>query len=125
MPTSLLLGHGKATSIGSLFYLEKLCPIVERCCNLGRGALNDWAHESGQTLKAKITEEVESAVRKMGFVKREEFDALAKEVAALTSAKKSSPKKRTAATVKKAPAKAKPRKKATASKAVNARGAKR
>ena len=25
MPTSLLLGHGKATSIGSLFNLEKLC----------------------------------------------------------------------------------------------------
>ena len=88
-------------------------------------ALNDWAHESGQTLKAKITEEVESAVRKMGFVKREEFDALAKEVAALKSARKSSPKKRTAATVKKSPAKAKPRKKATASKAKNARGAKR
>ena len=42
-------------------------------------ALNDWAHESGQTLKAKISEEVEAAVLKMGFVKREEFDALVRE----------------------------------------------
>lgn len=88
-------------------------------------ALNDWAHESGQSLKAKITEEVESAVTKMGFVKREEFDALAKEVAELKSARKSSPKKGTAATVKKSPTKAKPGKKATASKVKNARGAKR
>ena len=62
-------------------------------------ALNDWAHESGQTLKAKISEEVEAAVLKMGFVKREEFDALAKEVAAL---KKKSPAKKAA---KKSPAK--------------------
>jgi BMFP domain-containing protein YqiC len=88
-------------------------------------ALNDWAHESGQTLKAKITEEVESAVRKMGFVQRDEFDALAKEVAALKSAKKSAPKKRTGATVKKQPAKAKSRKRATSAAARNPRGAKR
>ena len=64
-------------------------------------ALNDWAHESGQSLKAKITEEVESAVRKMGFVKREEFDALAREVAALKSARSMAPKKGATSTVKK------------------------
>ena len=64
-------------------------------------ALNDWAHESGQSLKAKITEEVESAVRKMGFVKREEFDALAREVAALKSARSKAPKKGATSTVKK------------------------
>jgi BMFP domain-containing protein YqiC len=61
-------------------------------------ALNDWAHESAESLRAKIHEEVEAAVHKMGFVKREEFDALAKEVAALKGGKrkpaaKSAPKK--------------------------------
>ena len=64
-------------------------------------ALNDWAHESGQSLKAKITEEVESAVRKMGFVKREEFDALAREVGALKSARSKAPKKGATSKVKK------------------------
>lgn len=57
-------------------------------------ALNDWAHESAESLRAKIHDEVESAVLKMGFVKREEFDALAKEVAAL---KRNSPAKKSAA----------------------------
>ena len=59
-------------------------------------ALNDWAHESADSVLAKIHEEVESAVLKMGFVKREEFDALAKEVAFLKKkapAKKASIKK--------------------------------
>ena len=70
-------------------------------------ALNDWAHESGQSLKAKITEEVEAAVLKMGFVKREEFDALVREVDALKKGKKSPTKKSAAkkAAVKKSPAK--------------------
>ena len=62
-------------------------------------ALNDWAHESADSVRAKIHEEVEAAVLKMGFVKRDEFDALAKEVAAL---KKKSPAKKVA---KKSPAK--------------------
>lgn len=62
-------------------------------------ALNDWAHESADSVRAKIHEEVEAAVLKMGFVKREEFDALAKEVAAL---KEKSPAKKAA---KKSPAK--------------------
>lgn len=73
-------------------------------------ALNDWAHESGQSLKAKITEEVEAAVLKMGFVKREEFDALVREVDALKKGKKSAAKKSAA---KKAPVKKSPAKKAT------------
>ena len=70
-------------------------------------ALNDWAHESGQSLKAKITEEVEAAVLKMGFVKREEFDALVREVDALKKGKNSPAKKSAAkkAAVKKSPAK--------------------
>ncbi|CAN1644831.1 hypothetical protein MCERH3_00695 [Candidatus Nanopelagicaceae bacterium] len=71
-------------------------------------ALNDWAHESADSVRAKIHEEVETAVLKMGFVKREEFDALAKEVESLkkkspakNASKKSAPKKIT----KKAPVK--------------------
>ena len=80
-------------------------------------ALNDWAHESGQTLKAKISEEVEAAVLKMGFVKREEFDALVREVNALKKGKKSPTKKSATkkAPVKKSAAKkaAKPVKKST------------
>jgi BMFP domain-containing protein YqiC len=70
-------------------------------------ALNDWAHESGQSLKAKITEEVEAAVLKMGFVKREEFDALVREVDALKKGKKRPAKKSAAkkAAVKKSPVK--------------------
>ena len=73
-------------------------------------ALNDWAHESGQTLKAKISEEVEAAVIKMGFVKREEFDALVREVNALKQGKKSPAKK---SATKKAPVKKSAAKKAT------------
>jgi BMFP domain-containing protein YqiC len=80
-------------------------------------ALNDWAHESGQTLKAKISEEVEAAVLKMGFVKREEFDALVREVKALKKGSKSPTKKSATkkAPVKKSAAKkaAKPVKKST------------
>jgi BMFP domain-containing protein YqiC len=63
-------------------------------------AVNSWARESAEALKAKIHEEVEASVAKMGFIKREEFDRLAEQVAAL-SGKKSSAKK---ATAKKAPA---------------------
>ena len=76
-------------------------------------ALNDWAHESGQTLKAKISEEVEAAVLKMGFVKREEFDALVREVNALKKGKKSPVKK---SATKKAPVKKSAAKKSAAKK---------
>ncbi|CAN2194346.1 hypothetical protein MCEMRE203_00601 [Candidatus Nanopelagicaceae bacterium] len=47
-------------------------------------ALNDWAHESKESIRARVHEEVEAAVLKMGFIKREEFDALATQVAQLT-----------------------------------------
>jgi BMFP domain-containing protein YqiC len=81
-------------------------------------ALNGWARESADALKSKIHEEVEASVAKMGFVKREEFDRLAAQVAAMksgASVKQSAPKKTTAkkTTVKKATAKqAAPKKKA-------------
>jgi len=58
-------------------------------------AVNSWARESAEALKAKIHEEVEASVSKMGFIKRDEFDRLAAQVAAL-SGKKSSAKKATA-----------------------------
>ena len=63
-------------------------------------ALNDWAHESAESVRGKIHDEVESAVLKMGFVKREEFEALANEVAAFK--KKLATRK---AAVKKSPVK--------------------
>lgn len=68
-------------------------------------ALNDWAHESADSVRAKIHEEVETAVLKMGFVKREEFDALAKEVASL---KKKAPARK--ASARKASKKSAPKK---------------
>lgn len=76
-------------------------------------AVNSWARESAEALKAKIHEEVDASVSKMGFIKRDEFDRLAAQVAAL-SGKKAPAKKSTA---KKAPAK-KVVKKAPAKKSV-------
>lgn len=48
-------------------------------------ALNVWVRESGEALKSKIEEEVESSVSKMGFVKREEFDELKRKFDAMNS----------------------------------------
>ena len=53
-------------------------------------AVNSWARESAEALKAKIHEEVEASVATMGFIKRDEFDRLAAQVAALNG--KSAPK---------------------------------
>ncbi len=69
-------------------------------------AVNSWARESADALKAKIHEEVEASVSKMGFIKRDEFDRLAAQVAALngkTPGKSAAPKKASTkkATVKK------------------------
>ena len=75
-------------------------------------AVNTWVHESAESIKAKIQEEVEKSVSKMGFVKREEFDALKAE---LGISRKSATKK---APVKKAPTKKAPVKKATVKKTV-------
>lgn len=78
-------------------YAKKLSDGERTPAEIG-AALNDWAHESGATLKSRIHDEVESAVRKMGFVKREEFDALKREVAALKKvAPRKSPVKKSAA----------------------------
>jgi hypothetical protein len=78
--------------------------------------------ESGEAVKLKIEEEVESTVLRMGFVKRAEFDALAAEVAKLSGkpvAVKSAAKKTAApkkATAKKATTKKPATKKSAAKK---------
>jgi BMFP domain-containing protein YqiC len=76
-------------------------------------ALNVWVRESGEALKSKIEEEVESSVSKMGFVKREEFDQLKREIDAMSS--ESAPKKSASTAQKSAPKKA-PTKKVAAKK---------
>ena len=72
-------------------------------------AVNSWARESADAFKAKIHEEVEASVAKMGFIQREEFDRLAAQVAALNGKApvKSSPAKKSASkpAVKKSTAK--------------------
>ena len=65
-------------------------------------ALNSWAHESADTLKLRVAEEVDSAVTKLGFIKREEFDRLVAEVEELKKDRKAPAKKKVA---KKAPLK--------------------
>ena len=82
-------------------------------------ALNGWARESAEALKSKIHEEVEASVSKMGFVKRDEFDRLAAQVAAMKSgstAKKPAAKK--SATKKPATKKAAAKKSVAKKKAV-------
>ena len=69
-------------------------------------ALNAWARESADSLKAKIHDEVETTVLKMGFVKREELDRLLARVDAIAPVKKSAPaKQKSAPTQKKSAAK--------------------
>lgn len=75
-------------------------------------AFNEWARESADSVKAKIAEEVEATVSKMGFVKREEFDQLAVRLAQLEKkAAKKAPGKKTDS--KKAPVKKASTKKAS------------
>ena len=64
-------------------------------------ALNAWARESADSLKAKIHDEVEATVLKMGFVKREEFDRLLARVDLIAPVKKVAPGKKKAAPAKK------------------------
>jgi BMFP domain-containing protein YqiC len=95
-------------------YINKVS-VNEKSAAEIANSVNAWVRESGEAVKLKIEEEVESTVLRMGFVKRAEFDALAAEVAKLSgkpvaakSAKKASTKKSAApkkATAKKATAK--------------------
>lgn len=92
-------------------YINKVS-VNEKSAAEIANSVNAWVRESGEAVKQKIEEEVESTVLRMGFVKRAEFDALAVEVARLggkpvaaKSANKTSTKKSAApkkATTKKA-----------------------
>ena len=77
-------------------------------------SVNTWLRESGESIKAKIEEEVERAVAKRGFVKQADFDQLKKDVEALRSAANEPKKAATRKTFAKkaAPVKSKPVKKA-------------
>jgi BMFP domain-containing protein YqiC len=103
-------------------YINKVS-VNEKSAAEIANSVNAWVRESGEAVKQKIEEEVESTVLRMGFVKRAEFDALAAEVARLggkpvaaKSANKSSAKKSTSG--KKPAAKKATAKKATAKKPV-------
>jgi BMFP domain-containing protein YqiC len=71
-------------------------------------ALNEWARESAESVKAKIGEEVEATVLKMGFIKREEYEKLVARVEKLegSSAPRKSSRLAKAATSAKKSAKA-------------------
>lgn len=49
------------------------------------GAFNEWAREGAEAIKAKISEEVELTVSKMGFIKRDEYEKLLARVEKLES----------------------------------------
>jgi BMFP domain-containing protein YqiC len=107
-------------------YINKVS-VNEKSAAEIANSVNAWVRESGEAVKQKIEEEVESTVLRMGFVKRAEFDALAAEVAKLggkpvlaksAGTKKSATKKATAkkATAKKSAAKKPVTKKSAAKK---------
>lgn len=107
-------------------YINKVS-VNEKSAAEIANSVNAWVRESGEAVKLKIEEEVESTVLRMGFVKRAEFEALAAEVVKLggklvvaksAGVKKATAKKTTAkkATTKKAPAKKPVAKKAVSKK---------
>jgi hypothetical protein len=63
-------------------YINKVSANEKSAAEIAN-SVNAWVRESGEAVKQKIEEEVESTVLRMGFVKRAEFDALAAEVAKL------------------------------------------
>jgi hypothetical protein len=115
-------------------YINKVS-VNEKSAAEIANSVNAWVRESGEAVKQKIEEEVESTVLRMGFVKRAEFDALAAEVARLGGkpvvAKSASTKKSAAnkaatpnkATAKKATAKKSTTKKPVAKKSVTKKSA--
>lgn len=63
-------------------YINQLSEGERTPAEIG-SALNDWARESAESIKVKVSEEVESTVARMGFIKREEYDLLLQRVDAL------------------------------------------
>ena len=49
-------------------------------------ALSSWIKESGEGFKVRIEAEIESAARKMGFVRKEDLEALIARIAKLEAA---------------------------------------
>ena len=101
-------------------YINKVS-VNEKSAAEIANSVNAWVRESGEAVKQKIEEEVESTVLRMGFVKRAEFDALAVEVAKLggkpLAAKSAGTKKAT--TAKKSAAKKPAAKKSSVEKTTN------
>jgi BMFP domain-containing protein YqiC len=77
----------------------------ERTAGEVASALNDWARESAESVRAKIADEVEVAVSKMGFVKREEYELLLSRIEKMERALKSkkSPEERKKKSAKSSP----------------------
>jgi hypothetical protein len=99
-------------------YLNKVS-VNEKSAAEIANSVNAWVRESGEAVKLKIEEEVESTVLRMGFVKRAEFEALAAEVAKLGGkpvGKKSAGSKKSTSANKKPAAKKPAVKKSTATK---------
>jgi len=94
-------------------YINKVS-VNEKSAAEIANSVNAWVRESGEAVKQKIEEEVESTVLRMGFVKRAEFEALAAEVAKLGGKPMAA---KSAGTKKSATKKATAPKKATAKKA--------
>ncbi len=65
-------------------YINQLSEGERTPAEIG-SALNDWARESAESIKVKVSEEVESTVARMGFIKREEYELLLKRVDVLES----------------------------------------
>lgn len=64
-------------------------------------ALGDWAREGKESIKVRVSEEVEASVAKMGFIQRAEFDALTARVAELEALLAAQDKKPAKSAVKK------------------------
>jgi hypothetical protein len=108
-------------------YINKVS-VNEKSAAEIANSVNAWVRESGEAVKQKIEEEVESTVLRMGFVKRAEFDALAAEVAKLGGkpvAAKSAGTKKTSSPKKRSAKKATARKSATKKPAVKTTAAKK
>jgi len=96
-------------------YINKVS-VNEKSAAEIANSVNTWVRESGEAVKQKIEEEVESTVLRMGFVKRAEFDALAAEVAKLGGKPVVAKSTKKAAATKTAAPKKAPVKKSTTSK---------
>lgn len=66
--------------------------------------LNSWAREIGELIKSKVEEEVESSVKKMGFVEKRDLAALEARIARLENMQRRLKKKAVKSATKKSSA---------------------